>query len=254
MFAFKLGYVLRILEQYVKKTDFKEIQRKYGDLPKISFDYEVVEKAASVAVLPYRGAWKDLGTWNTLTEEMEDFASGRTVGIETCNNTHVINELGLPIVTLGLNDLVVVATPDGILVTEKVQSNKMKPYVEAVASDRPMYEQRRWGEYRVVDSSVFPDGAKALTKELIVKAGQQTSYQRHECRSEFWTIVSGFGEVALDGLAREVRAGSAISIPAGSKHAIRAIEDLHLIEVQIGDVLIEEDIERFGDYWKQPNN
>ena len=113
-----------------------------------------------------------------------------------------------------------------------------------------MYEQRRWGEYRVIDSSVFPDGAKALTKELIIRNGKQLSYQRHARRSEVWTIVSGTGEVVLDGLVRQVRAGSVVKIPAHTMHSGRAVGgDLHIIEVQQGDILVEEDIERFGNYW-----
>ena len=98
----------------------------------------------------------------------------------------------------------------------------------------------------------FPDpGAKALTKELIVRDGKQLSYQRHAHRSEVWTIVSGTGEVVLDGLVQQVRAGSVVNIAAGTLHAGRSLGgNLHVIEVQQGDILAEEDIERFGDYWR----
>ena len=102
----------------------------------------------------------------------------------------------------------------------------------------------------MIDASVFPDGAKALTKELIVREGGQLSYQRHQRRAEVWTIVSGHGEVVLDGLVQEVRAGSVVKIRAGQMRAARALEELHVIEVQTGDTLVEEDIERFGNYWK----
>lgn len=113
-----------------------------------------------------------------------------------------------------------------------------------------MYEQRRWGEYRVMDASVFPDGAKAITKELIVRSGGQLSYQRHAHRSEVWTIVSGTVEVVLDGLVQQVRAGSVVQIPFKTLHAARAIDrDMHVVEVQQGETLVEEDIERFGNFW-----
>lgn len=251
VFAFKLEYLKHITQRYVGLADFESMRARYAEMQKNSFDYEVVEKATSVAVVPYEGIWKDLGTWNTLCEEMVDIASGRVVGIETCENTHVINELGLPLVVLGLKDLAVVATPDGIIVTDKPQSSYMKPYVEQVAESRPMCERRRWGTYRVIDSSVHPGGAKSLTKELTIETGCQLSYQRHVKRVECWTIVSGYGEVVLDGLVQEVRAGSVVYIRAGQLHAARALEELHVIEVQIGDVLVEEDIERFGNYWKE---
>ncbi len=250
VFAFRLGYLTGILGSYLNTETFESVRVRYTELPKNSFDYEVVEKAASVAVVPYSGTWKDLGTWNTLTEEMADPSSGRTVGSETCDNVHVVNELGLPLVALGLKDVVVVATHDGVLVANKGESSYMKPYVQKVAKSRPMYERRRWGEYRVLDSGVHPDGAKSLTKELVIEAGRQLSYQRHARRAEAWTVVSGRGEVVLDGLAQEVRAGSAVMIRPGQLHAARAMDELHIIEVQVGDVLVEEDIERFGDYWK----
>ena len=115
-----------------------------------------------------------------------------------------------------------------------------------------MYEQRSWGEYRVIDSSVFPDGAKALTKELIIREDGQLDYQRHMHRGEVWTVVSGTGEVVLDGLVQQVRAGSVVQMPAATQHSARALGgDLHVIEVQHGETLVQEDIERFGDFWKE---
>lgn len=249
VFAFRLGYLMNILHVYVDADNFEDVTKNYSKLPKISFDYEVVEKATSVAVVPYSGAWKDLGTWNTLTEEMADVASGRTIGLDTCLNTHVVNELDLPLVALGLRDIAIVATPDGILVSDKEQSSYMKPFVSKVAETRPMYEQRRWGEYRVLSSSAFADGSKALSKELVIKQGKQLSYQRHSRRKEVWTVVSGSGEVVLDGNVLPVSAGSVIVIEAGSMHSCRSADELRIMEVQIGDILIEEDIERFGNYW-----
>lgn len=251
VFAFRLGYLEELRKRYLDVSSFEEMVSRYGELPKNSFDYEVVERAERVAVVPYGGQWKDLGTWNTLTEEMREPYSGRVVVDEaTCSNVHVINETGLPMVVAGLADAVVVATPDGILASGKEASAGIKAQVKEAAATRPMYEQRRWGEYRVIDASVFPDGAKALTKELVVKEGGQLSYQRHQRRAEVWTVVSGRGEVVLDGLVQEVRAGSVVKIRAGQMHAARALEELHVIEVQTGDVLVEEDVERFGNWWK----
>ncbi len=252
VFAFKLGYLTDLTVKYLAADTFEGFRSRYAELPKNSFDYEVVEKVQSVGVVSYSGGWKDLGTWNTLTEEMSDQRSGRVVVDEsTCSNVHVINETGFPMVVAGLSDAVVVATPDGILVSGKEASKSIKAQVAEAAESRPMYEQRRWGEYRVIDSSVFPDGAKALTKELIIRDGKQLSYQRHQHRGEVWTVVSGTGEVVVDGLVQQVRAGSVVNIGKRQMHAGRAIgADLHIIEVQQGEILVEEDIERFGDFWK----
>ena len=113
-----------------------------------------------------------------------------------------------------------------------------------------MYEQRSWGEYRVIDSSVFPDGAKALTKELIIREGGQLDYLRHMHRGEVWTVISGTGEVVLDGLVQQVRAGSVVQIPSGTPHSARAVGgDLHVIEVQHGEVHIHDDAESLDDFW-----
>ena len=252
VFAFRLGYLTDIAAKYLPVNDFEQFRDRYSELPKISFDYEVVERASSIAVVSYAGEWKDLGTWNTLTEEMADASAGRVVLDDaTCENVHVINEIGFPMVVSGMKNTVVVATPDGILVSSKEASAGIKAQVSQAAESRPMYEQRRWGEYRVLDSSVYPDGAKALTKELVVHDGKQMSYQRHVYRSEVWTIVSGAGEVVLDGLVRQVKAGSVVYVNKHQMHAARAVGgELRMVEVQQGDILAEEDIERFGDFWE----
>ena len=252
VFAFKLGYLMKTLGRYMNAKSFHDVYARYSHLPRNSFDYEVVEKAKSISVMTYEGVWKDLGTWNMLTEEMAEPFSGRVVvDGSTCQNVHVINETGLPMVVAGMSDAVIIATPDGILVTGKEASDNIKVQVASAAELRPMYEHRRWGEYRVIDSSVFGDGRHALTKELIIEPMGQLSYQKHFHRSEVWTIVSGRGEVAIDGEVQEVGPGDVVNIAVKRLHAARALTEMHVIEVQIGDKLIEEDIERFGDFWNE---
>src|SRR5699024_2031763 len=101
VFAFKLGYMMNIVEQYIRAVSFSEIRSRYVEFPKISFDYEVAEKAQSVAVVPFTGEWKDLGTWNTLTDELSEHTMGNVIMDEESENTHVINELELPIMCVG---------------------------------------------------------------------------------------------------------------------------------------------------------
>ena len=250
VFAFRLGYLLDVLRGFADVGSFEEAAARYSELPKTSFDYAVVERAPSVAVVPYAGAWKDLGTWNTLCEEMADERAGRVVvDGATCGNVHVVNETGLPMVVAGLKDAVVAATPDGILVSGKEESARLKPLVERAAESRPMCERRRWGEYRVLDAGAYEDGRRSLTKELVIEAGRQLSYQRHARRSEVWTVVSGEGEIVLDGEVRAVGPGSVVEVAPGRMHAARALSELRIVEVQLGDALVEEDIERFGSWW-----
>lgn len=253
VFGYKLGYLLEIIKKYSDMTSFEWMRDNYAILPKISFDYEVVEKAESISVVPYEGTWKDLGTWNTLSEEMADDCAGRVARDEACENTHVINETGLPMVVSGIKDAVVVATPDGILVSDKSASANIKPLVAKIAETRPMHESRQWGEYVVLGQEVYETGACSLEKMLVVKAGKQLSYQRHSRRCEVWTVADGFGEVVLDGNVSPVSPGSVVVIPSGKKHAVRALSDLHIVEVQLGTGLIEEDIERFGFFWSDLN-
>lgn len=248
VFAFRLGYMVDILEKYIKADSFVELRNRYGELPKISFDYEVAEKAESVAVVPFNGKWKDLGTWNSLTEELSSTAIGNALLGEQAENTHVINELGIPVFCNGVKDIVVAGSPDGILVCGKECSENIKNYVDNL-SPRPMYEERRWGSYRVLDSTNYSDGYMSLTKVLHLKSGRYISYQIHEHRQEVWTVVDGEGIVVLDGVISNVSRGDVLTIKRGQKHAIKAVTDLQIVEVQMGDSLVEEDIRRFDWEW-----
>jgi mannose-1-phosphate guanylyltransferase len=248
VFAFKLNYILNIAKKYADFSSFEEIKAKYSDLPNISFDYEVVEKEKSIGMVEYSGTWKDLGTWNTLTEVMESSTLGYVILADTCHDTNVINELSIPITVLGINNAVIAASPDGILVTDKHESSYLKPYVEKI-HQRPMYEEREWGEYKVLDYVAYGDGTSSLTKSLYIKAGKSISYQSHAIRDEIWTIVDGTGDLLIDGHVRNVRRGDVAYIVKGQKHAIRAITDLRLIEVQIGLELVETDIQRYDWKW-----
>ena len=131
VFAFRLVHLLAILARYYRgEESYAALRCAYATLPKNSFDYEVVEGASSVAVVPYAGTWKDLGTWNTLTEEMAERVSGRSVLDDaTCPGTYVVNELDLPVVVSGIPGAVVVATPDGVLVCAKSECARMKEFV-----------------------------------------------------------------------------------------------------------------------------
>ncbi len=249
VFAFRLGYLTEFVKQYVDSQNFEEIRARYNEFPGINFDYEVVEKEESVTVIPFSGEWKDLGTWNTLTDELKDHAIGNVILDNETRNTHVINELELPLMCLGVNNLVIAASNDGILVSEKSKSENIKTYANML-KHRPMFEERRWGEYKVVDMTEFPDGYKTLTKQLIIRAGKHISYQIHHHRTEVWTFIDGEGELILDDVKTIVKRGDTVCIKKEMKHAVRAITDLRFIEVQSGDLLIEEDIERFDWDWE----
>ncbi|MBR4846126.1 MAG: cupin domain-containing protein, partial [Bacteroidaceae bacterium] len=250
VFAFRLGYMMNIVRKYITSASFEDTRSRYSEFPKISFDYEVAEKAHSVAVVPFTGQWKDLGTWNTLTDELRQHTIGNAVLGPKCENTHVINELQNPIFVDGVKDIVVAACPDGILVCAKKETENIKKYVENL-TPRPMYEERRWGTYRVLDDTTYSDGSHSLTKSITLKPGKNISYQIHHHRAETWTFVQGEGLFVLDGVEQYVKAGDTVHIPVEHFHAIKALTELTFIEVQCGNPLIEEDIERFEWVWSE---
>lgn len=250
VFAFKLKYILSLLEAKGLPVQYDELLKQYKNLEKISFDYAVVEKAEKIVALSYSGNWKDLGTWNTLTEEMGTKQIGKGTISEDSTNTHLINELDIPVTVLGIKDAVIAASPDGILVTDKVASPRIKEVLKGF-EQRPMYEERRWGWYRVLDYTKFEEGNEVLTKRIGVKAGRNLSYQMHYARKEVWTIIKGEGEFALNDEIRTVKPGDVLVIPVEAKHGIKANTDLEFIEVQTGSQLIEEDIVRIFMTWEE---
>lgn len=250
VFAFRLGYMMGIVRKYISSDSFEETREKYAELPKISFDYEVAEKAKSVAVVPFTGKWKDLGTWNTLTDELHKDVIGNAVIGKHCVNTHVINELQHPIYVDGLDDVVVAASPDGILVCSKDQSEHIKQTVENLTT-RPMYEERRWGTYRVLDDATFENGQHSLTKSVTIYPSRSISYHVHHYRSETLTFIHGEGVFVLDGNECKVKTGDTVKIQIGHKHAIKAITTLTFIEVQSGNDLTENDTEKLYYDWNK---
>ncbi|MFJ7638313.1 sugar phosphate nucleotidyltransferase [Peribacillus sp. NPDC097206] len=250
IFAFKLGFLLNYIKTQGLPLSYAEVFNQFNRLPKNSFDYEVVEKSNNIIVVPYNGEWKDLGTWNTLTEEMKTPIVGKGSIGPDCRNVHVINELDIPVSVLGVSDLVVVVSPDGILVTDKEASQRVKE-ISLQIEERPMYEERRWGWYHVLDYTKFDEANEVLTKRIGITANKNISYQRHFHRSEVWTIINGTGLFVLNDIIRVVNPGDVLEIPLGAAHGIKALTDLEIIEVQCGTELIEEDILRIFMTWEE---
>jgi mannose-1-phosphate guanylyltransferase len=248
VFAFKLKYILDILVEKGLPLDYDKLSLQYQDLPKISFDYEVVEKANHIVALPYDGYWKDIGTWNTLTEEMATTQIGKGVLSDDSVNSHLINELDIPVTVLGVRDLVVAASPDGILVADKAASPRIKELISAF-DQPPMYEERIWGWSRVLDYAKYEDGKEMVTKRICIHEGKNSSYHYHNLRDEVWTIVRGDGELALDEYLTRVKAGDIVHLPAGKRHGIKAFSELEFVEVQTGVGISEQDFTRLYFKW-----
>lgn len=249
VFAFKLRYLIDILEEKQLPITYDVLSAHYSDLPKISFDYEVVEKAKHIVAVPYEGYWKDLGTWNTLTEEMATAQIGKGIISTDSENTHLVNELEIPVTVVGLSDIVVAASPDGILVADKASSPKIKDLIGGF-NNPPMYEERIWGWSKVLDYAKY-ENEEMVTKRICINAGKNSTYHYHNLRNEVWTIVRGEGELVLNDSIRRVKAGDIIHIPVGKKHAIRAIKELEFIEVQTGKEVADTDFVRLYSDWEE---
>ena len=235
VFAYKLKYVLDKARELLQYTDYQDLFSRYDTLRKISFDYAVVEEEPYIQVMRYAGEWKDLGTWNTLTEAMEESNIGKAIFNEECKNVHVINELDMPILCMGLKDVVVSASPEGILVSDKEQSSYIKPYVDAL-DQQIMFAEKSWGSYRVIDVE-----EESMTVKVTLNPGHKMNYHSHERRDEVWTVISGVGRIIVDGMEQIVRPGDVITMEAGCKHMVMADTELKLIEVQLGkDISVED--------------
>lgn len=237
VFACRLGWLLTLVKAYAPgDASYEGLLSEYDALPQVTFDSLIMEGSQSSAVVAYSGEWKDLGTWEALADEMAEPVSGRVVGIETCTNTHVVNESGLPLVVAGLSDVMVVATADGLLVADKDASQSIKPLVEQVATEAPdAYDTAEWGTCRTLDSATYANGTRSVTRELVVKTGCTLPRACHERRSEIWTVTAGEGEAVVDGETRTIAPGDVVHIEAGQPHEVRAVSRLHIVEVQLGE-------------------
>lgn len=235
IFAFQISYLLEKAHSMLEFEDYRDLYNHYDTMTKISFDYAVVEKEPDIQVLRYRGDWKDVGTWNMMSEVMADTTMGNAVLDETCENTNVVNELQIPILCMGCKDMIVAASGDGILVSDKERSGYMKPYVEQITTEAH-YAEKSWGTYTVIDAQ-----PGSMTVKISMKAGECMSYHMHNNRDEVWTVISGKGKAVVDGMEQMLRPGDVITIAAGCKHTVEAITALDLIEVQIGEEISAED-------------
>jgi mannose-1-phosphate guanylyltransferase len=169
---------------------------------------------------------------------MEEVSVGNAIMSDNCENVHVINELDIPVFAMGVKNMVIAVSPDGILVSDKGQSSYIKPYVDAIDA-QVMFAEKSWGSYRVLD--VTDD---SLTVKVTLNPSHSMNYHSHERRDETWTVVSGNGETVIDGVRKAVKAGDVIGIPAGTKHTvISGDETLVIIEVQTGkDISVHDKI------------
>lgn len=235
VFAYKLKYVLDKAHALIDFTDYQDLYAKYETLNRISFDYAVVENEKKIQVMRFAGQWKDLGTWNTLTEAMTEPVIGKGILNDNCEGVNIINEMDVPVLAMGLHDVVISASPEGILVSDKEQSSYIKPYVDSIAQ-QIMFAEKSWGSYQVID---VEDGS--MTIKVTLNAGHSMNYHSHRNRDEVWVVISGTGRTIVDGMEQNVQVGDVVTMSAGCRHTVIADTELKLIEVQLGEAISVED-------------
>ena len=235
VFAYKLKYVLDKAHELIDFTDYEDLYAKYETLNRISFDYAVVENEKKIQVMRFAGQWKDLGTWNTLTEAMTEPVIGKGILNDNCQGVNIINEMDVPVLAMGLHDVVISASPEGILVSDKEQSSYIKPYVDSIVQ-QVMFAEKSWGSYQVIDVE-----DRSLTIKVTLNAGHSMNYHSHRNRDEVWVVISGTGRTIVDGMEQSVQVGDVVTMGAGCRHTVIADTELKLIEVQLGEAISVED-------------
>ena len=232
----------------------------FNQQPDISIDYAVMERADNVTVVPARFGWSDVGSWPAVAQAHAADASGNSfmtdvVDIDT-TGTHVQVESHGPkiIATVGVRDLIIVDTPDALLVAHKGSAQKVKAVVEILkerhhpTTHLPTMVHRPWGTYATLKAEQGPNGGYKV-KRITVKPGQRLSLQYHHHRAEHWVVVQGHGCVQLGDTEHQALPGQYHYIPAAQKHRLTNVgkDDLVLVEVQCGSYLEEDDIVRLAD-------
>ena len=260
MFCFKAGIFLEELKKYSPeiyeaslsaynsaKID-EMIRISYDDMsaiPEDSIDYAVMEKSNKVKVIPSDIAWSDLGSFESLDDEID--SSNNIISIDSSNNLILSPK---QVATIDVDDLIIIDTADALLVSKKGSSQKVKAVVKTLKeknSELPnihVTAHRPWGTYTILDES---EGYKV--KRIVVKAGKRLSLQKHHHRSEHWIVVSGTAVVTRGTDVYTVNANESTYIPMGEIHRLENVGkiDLVMIEAQVGEYVGEDDIVRIED-------
>lgn len=206
VFSFTVEFITKVLKEKNFPLSYNLFLNEYENLPKISFDFEVVEHSENITVIPYQGYWRDLGTWNTLTDQLKQQIIGQGQVSAEEKNTHLINELDIPVAILGLSDVVVAASPDGILVSSKLASPKVKDIISDF-STTPRFEEKKWGWYTVLEKNEW-----SITLKIHVNANHSFYYLPEKHSEGVWILTKGTGKILNDGFDKEVNAGDVIKL------------------------------------------
>ncbi len=239
-----------------KQPDFFRLsQAAYAEVPSLSIDYAIMERTDAAVVVPADLGWSDVGSWAALWELGDKDASGNVVSgdvIERQSGNCYLRSGGPLVAAIGLKDTVVVATADAVLVLAKDMAEEVKSVTDFLVSEqRPecashLTVYRPWGSFRTLKVS-----DRFLIKHITLDPGAQLSLQKHHHRAEHWVVVGGKAKITRGGETFELGEDQSTYIPIGVKHRLEnpSADELHIIEIQSGTTLSEDDIERFEDIY-----
>lgn len=232
VFVVRVKYILNILKQYIQFDSYQDVLEQYASLPKNSFDYEVSEKEKRITMVKYEGDWKDLGTWKTLTEEMDTNTVGDVILSEDSIDTHVINELDIPITVIGTQNIVVAASQDGILVSDKVKSAQLKDFIKGGQSPA-MYEETYYGHRKIVDIHIGVTESQTITSMVNMNSGFNYIYQLNGTDQYAITVLEGHAKVTDNkGHETTISSGSMMKMSDKELYEMESLSDLTYIEVK----------------------
>lgn len=236
---------------------FEPQVQAFSDAPKLSIDYAVMEKTAESCVFPVDPGWSDMGSWSAVwaqagneSDAHGNVLRGDVITSDTVNS--LVQSDGPMVGVAGLDDVVVVANRDAVLVTSRKNPQGVKSLVEQMKADgrsehrKHAGEDRPWGRFDSLDT-----GDNHQVKRIKVKPGGQLSLQYHHHRAEHWVVVAGTARVTLDDRVMDLKPCEQIFIPQGAVHRLENVTDepVEIIEVQYGSYLGEDDIVRLEDVY-----
>ncbi|MES3038213.1 MAG: mannose-1-phosphate guanylyltransferase/mannose-6-phosphate isomerase [Bdellovibrionota bacterium] len=267
MFIFQVSTMISLFEKLQPEIwarfqkwsgDANQLKEIYNATKSISIDYAIMEKASDqLRVIPADIGWSDVGSWDAVSDLSRKFpaTNNRRVMEISSEGNYIRNESEQIVALVGMENCVVINTPDAILVAKKGLSQNVKDVVEILkttefskTTEVPPKENRPWGSFEILrDSDLFK------SKVIVVNSGAQISYQSHAKREEHWIVTRGIGEVVLNDQVIPVKRSTHIHIPLGAKHRIRNTgnEVLEFVEVQIGSYFGEDDIVRYQDDYQR---
>lgn len=245
-----------IAESHIAGTFQQAVEKHFSAMPSISIDYGVLEKSSRVSLVPCDIGWNDVGSWQAVHEiaakdENGNALQGNVIALD-CKNSLIRAEKRL-VAAIGVEDLCIIETADAVLISKNDQTQRVREVVDVLhqrGSTEHVYHakvNRPWGSYTVLEDN--PDGFKI--KRIEVAPGARLSLQSHKQRSEHWVVVSGTATVTNGEQVIIVHKNQSTYIPIGSKHRLEnhGTEPLHIVEIQVGDYLGEDDIQRYEDHY-----